>query len=167
MDTLTSRNAAASARAAAKWAYWITGLVVIGAISYFFYSVLNKQIAGVLFFLAGVAAMYFYWVKWFVVPERGARWPPRITPCPDYLTQVMDAPQSGARAPNSYKCYDYVGVSRTSGGITKTPVGEKPNVTSAFLPVVMSNLDTEQGRRELRIATMNKGLSWSTLFGND
>jgi hypothetical protein len=167
MDTTASRNTAASMRAAAKWAYWIIGLVVMGAVSYFFYNSLNKQIAGVLFFLAGVVALYFYWVKWFVIPERRPAWPPYITPCPDYLTQVVP-PATGGVPPTSYKCYDYVGVSRKTNGIARSDPSTTPsNDANKYMEITVADLKNPAKMQDLRGATMAKGVSWSTLFGND
>ncbi len=153
-------------RTAAKWAYWVIGLIVIGAISTFFYNTLNKQIASVLFFLAGVAALYYYWVKWFVIPEKRPLWPPYITPCPDYLTQDV-TPTTDGTTPSSYKCYDYVGVSRKDGGIVQSDAGAKPTDTKKYLTIITNDLKDPTKRQTLRSTVMDKGVSWSTLFGND
>lgn len=170
-DTVASRQNAAAMRAAAKWIYWIVGFVVISAISYFFYNNLNKQVAAVLFFMIGVVGLYFYYVKWFIVPERRPIWPPYVTPCPDYLTQVAPTLLPGASVTgNKYKCMDFVGVSRNGAlkRAAKDQISAQQNNPAYFIeidPDALKKNANAQG--DLRALTVAKGLTWSTLFGNN
>jgi len=79
----------ASLRSFAKYAYWILGLVLIGFITYYLYSVLQRPVAAILVCLGGIMALYFYYVKWFLVAAKNSKWPPYQTICPDYLTPVL------------------------------------------------------------------------------
>jgi hypothetical protein len=165
-DTVASRQNAAAMRAAAKWIYWIVGFVVISAISYFFYNNLNKQVAAVLFFIIGVAGLYFYYVKWFIVPERRPIWPPYVTPCPDYLTQITNPTAAGSK----YKCVDFVGVSR-NGALKRASKDQLPaqqNNPNYFVEIDPAGLKRNSNAMgDLRSLTISKGLTWSTLFGNN
>ena len=103
-----------------KKSYWVIGLLLLGFSAYFYYTGLNKPVAGVLWFLGGFLIWYYYWIKWFVMDQpldpdfftaSGA--------CPDYLSVIPN--NSGLYTPTSktqYFCVDFVGVSR-NGGIRK------------------------------------------------
>lgn len=87
-----------------KWAYWIVGILLIGGISYILFNRMNKQVAAVLVFLAGMLALYFYYVKWFVVA--GDVWPPMTGGlCPDFMTLT-----ESNTANNTITCKDLTGV---------------------------------------------------------
>jgi hypothetical protein len=116
--------------AAKKWArmindiqrksYWVIGLLLLGFSAYFYYTGLNKPVAGVLWFLGGFLILYYYWLKWFVLDQPYD--PDFFTgsgACPDYLSVIPN--NSGLYTPTSktqYFCVDFVGVSR-NGGIRK------------------------------------------------
>lgn len=105
----------------AFYVYWILGMLLVGGGSYYLYNRMNKQIAGVLVFMAGVIALYFYYVKWFLGPDKD--WPPITTTCPDFLTVVGKGKMTGSGADankSAVFCKDYVGVST---GITKSTSG--------------------------------------------
>jgi hypothetical protein len=93
-----------------KWAkrlYWIIGILALLGACYFLYNTMQRQMASVLLFVGGIIALYFYWVKWFLIPELRPSWPPVVAPCPDYLTLVD--PGDGKTKPAL--CKDFVGVS--------------------------------------------------------
>jgi hypothetical protein len=103
---MTEKEWAESARRWTKRFYWIFGIIALIALCYALFT-RNQQIASVLVFLSGFIALYFYYVKWFVIPDRIPNWPPYSTPCPDFLTLVE--PGDGQLVPG--KCMDFVGVS--------------------------------------------------------
>jgi hypothetical protein len=161
-DATTERAFAANMRTVGKYAYWILGLAIIIGISYFFYNIINKPIAGVLFFLAGILALYFYYVKWFVVPEKRPSWPPYQTPCPDYLTLMNGV---GTKlSDGSYKCFDFVGVSRN--GRLKRADPSMMN-TQADTPDYYFPVNPKEERDSLKQRVISYGLTWNSLFGND
>jgi len=124
--------------AAAKWAktlasikinaFLILGGLFVFTTAYFYYSVLNKPSAGVLWFVGGSVILYYYYVKWFLGP-------PEIDPdfmagtyaCPDYLSVIPPGtvdPKTGRKlytpaTTTQYYCVDFVGVS-TNGGLKQT-----------------------------------------------
>jgi hypothetical protein len=161
----TSREARVNAALgkAAKWIYWILGFIVIGGGSYLFYNMLQRQITAVLFFVCGVIVLYFYYVKWFIVPEKKSDWAPYSTPCPDYLTVYSGA--SGNAANGSYKCVDFVGVSRRPDGLRKSDprmIAQQINDPRHFFTV-----NPKENQESLRQRVMAMGLSWNSLFGDN
>jgi hypothetical protein len=160
-DTSVQRKITAALNKVAKYAYWILGIILIGGISYFFYNGMNRQITSVLFFLAGVIILYFYYVKWFVVPESKPAWAPYSTPCPDYLTVMAEA---GSTPGGPYKCYDFVGVSRRPDGLKKADPRmfdqQKNN------PQYYFSVDPRENRESLRQRVLAQGLTWNSLFGD-
>ena len=124
--------------AAAKWAktlasikvnaFLILGSLFVFTTAYFYYSVLNKPSAGVLWFVGGAVILYYYYVKWFLGPKP-------IDPdfmssnyaCPDYLSAIPPGsvdPNTGKilykpEKESEYYCVDFVGVS-TNGGLKRT-----------------------------------------------
>jgi hypothetical protein len=161
-DASANQRFADNLRNVGKYLYWIIGGLLIVGISYIFYNRLQKPISGVLFFMAGVLALYFYYVKWFVAPEKRPSWPPYQTPCPDYLT-MMDSGLVGA-APGSYKCMDFVGVSR-NGRLKKADprrIKEQENNPDY---VFMVNKGEE--KEQLRQRVLAYGLTWNSLFGDN
>lgn len=86
------------------WMYWIVGLTLVTTISYVLYTRFNKQVASLLVFITSVMALYYYYVKWFVISD-AFKIP--VTFCPDFLTSV------GAIGTDKdqFVCVDYVGIS--------------------------------------------------------
>jgi len=84
---------ASSDIAAKKWArtiqdiqkksYWVIGLLLLGFSAYFYYTSLNKPVAGVLWFIGGFLIVYYYWLKWFVLDRPYD---------PDFFTALAPAP---------------------------------------------------------------------------
>lgn len=162
-DTSVERKVRAAAARIAKYAYWILGLLLIGGISYFLYTRLDRQIASVLFFVSGIIMLYFYYVKWFVIPEKNLDWQPYQTPCPDYLTVMAD--EGSNTVGGAYKCYDFVGVSRRPDGLKKADprnINQQKNDPRYYFLV-----DPKEDRESLRQRVLAQGLTWNSLFGGD
>ena len=100
-----------------KKSYWVIGLLLLGFSAYFYYTGLNKPVAGVLWFLGGFLIWYYYWVKWFVMDQPlDPDFNTASGACPDYLSVIPN--NSGLYMPTSktqYFCVDFVGVSRNGG----------------------------------------------------
>jgi len=160
-DSSSERNFSAALNKVAKYTYWILGAILIGGISYFLYNNLQRQISSVLFFLAGVIVLYFYYVKWFIVPEKRADSQPYSTPCPDYLTVMSDI---GANPINGYKCYDFVGVSR-NGALKKSDPATFEQTKNK--PDYFFSVDPKEERESLRQKVKAYGLTWTSLFGDN
>jgi hypothetical protein len=143
-----------------KIIFWIVALALNGALSYFLYSMLNRQISGVLVFMAVLFMTYFYYVKLFIVNK--TVWPPITTPCPDYLTLIRTPAANGN--PASQTCVDFVGVSN-NGGLQKCDPKNLANcLTNPALhfntPSSNETISTVQDR------VLSAGLIWSSMFGD-
>ncbi len=68
-----------------QWTYWLVGILIAFVISYVLYTRFNKQVASILVFIATMMALYYYYVKWFIV---GNPLPMHVTFCPDFLTSL-------------------------------------------------------------------------------
>lgn len=161
-DASSEQRFAAQLRTVGKWAYWIIGLIVIGYGAYFFYNTLMRPITGVLFFMAGILFLYFYYVKWFVIPGKKPDWPPYQTPCPDYLTLMPGNTSGGADA--SYKCIDFVGVSR-NGRLKRADPRQID--TQVNMPDYYFLVNPKEERGALQQRLMAYGLTWNSLFGDN
>jgi hypothetical protein len=156
--TVSSARLSENLKTAAKYIYWILGLAIVVGIAYTLYNRFERPIAGVLFFMAGIMALYYYWVKWFLAPAaRDAVWPPYQTPCPDYLTMM-----TGAAANGTYKCMDFVGVSRNDRIKRADPKQINSQINSNEYTFLV---DPKENRETLRQRVNATGLTWSTLFG--
>lgn len=150
----------------AKWMYWILGLALVLGVSYILFNQLNRETAAILFFIGGILALYFYYVKWFVIPEKQGAWPPHVSPCPDYLTLV--SPGDGNTEPAM--CKDFVGVS-ANGRLQKSAPSDtnvslaNPNYTFA-VPI---NRKTPSGKVErvpisdICDRVQQYGLTWQSM----
>jgi len=143
-----------------KLLYWVIVLVLDGAIAYFLYSMLNRQISGLLVFLALLFMAYFYYVKIFIVNK--TVWPPITTSCPDYLTLIRTPAKNGN--PASQTCVDFVGVSN-NGGLQKCNSGDLAmcltNPQMHFDPPSKT-----ESISTIRDRVLNAGLIWTSLFGD-
>jgi hypothetical protein len=136
------------------WMYWIIGTVIIGTISYILYTRFNKQVAAILVFLVSMLALYYYYVKWIVIPG----WQPHIGTCPDFMTSLGLLNNSSKQ----FVCSDTLNVYNTGtdaliltrngfdGNETaKTALGSEAagNVSSAFglvlTPTINENTSTD------------------------
>jgi hypothetical protein len=143
-----------------KWAYWIVGILIVGGISHILFNRLNKQVAAVLVFLAGMLALYFYYVKWFVVGLDV--WPP-FQVCPDFLTPV--AVSDGG--PGKIYCANMVGT--TIGTLSPlisdlhTRVVNGPPLPKATAGIKEFSATNTRANCD---AAKNAGLTWISLCGS-
>lgn len=139
------------------YVFWIVGLCLIGGISYILYTPLDRQVAGTLFFILGFLFLYYYYIKWFVVGTKNQAFSTKVTPCPDYLTLVM---QQGT---SQGFCLDFVGVSK-NGQLQKCTGEPQKCITTAnqAFPVAAKGETSAQ----LRDRTEAAGLIWTSLFGD-
>jgi hypothetical protein len=120
VNTASAKKWAATMSDLQKKGYLLLAVVVTLGLSYYYYSAMNRPVAGVLWFIGGSLVFFYYWLKWFTVqPPPDPDFMPGINACPDYLSVIPN--NSGLYTPTSssqYLCVDYVGVSR-NGGIKK------------------------------------------------
>ena len=120
VNTASAKKWAATMSDLQKKGYMLFAVVITVGLSYYFYSSLNRPVAGVLWFIGGALIFFYYWIKWFSTqPPPDPDFMPGINACPDYLSVIPN--NSGLYTPTSksqYLCVDYVGVSR-NGGIKK------------------------------------------------
>lgn len=155
---MTNKRISAAMRTTAKWAYWIVGLGALLYACYYLYNVMMRPVASVLIFMAGILALYFYWVKWFVMSEK-ANWPPYQSICPDYLTPLAPGGNGG-----EVKCMDFVGVSRNQRIKVADPSkSQTQSNDSQFTFVVNPTEDKTSLRQRLQAY----GLSWLSLMGEN
>ena len=155
----TNKLLAARLKSVAKWVFWIVGLAIVGYTCYFLYSVMSRPVAGILVFIGGILALYFYYVKWFVIPGRGQVWPPYQTLCPDYLTPISPGNAEGA-----LKCVDLVGVSRNRRiKVATTGLLDQQMQKEEYT----FSIDPKEPAESLRHRVQAYGLSWVSLFGEN
>lgn len=155
---------------AAKWLYWIVGLVALCGGCYVLYNTLARPVAAILIFLGGILALYFYYVKWFVIAEAKPSWPPYQTLCPDYLTPISPGytkGDDGSLVPKSggvIKCVDFVGVSK-NGNLKKT---DPENLQASLKnPSFSITIDPKSSQEELKAMLHTYGLTWVSMFGDN
>jgi hypothetical protein len=115
-----------------SWLYWIVGLLIIGGISNILYTRFNKQITAVLVFLTSFLALYYYYVKWFIVASKLST--PPISICPDFMTLLGPVRANS----NQYVCVDRVGVSTQF-----TPINESTALPSAGTAATIAGITTD------------------------
>jgi hypothetical protein len=157
MADMTNKRIAAAVRNVAKYAYWIIGGGVLLYACYYLYNVMMRPVASVLIFMAGVLALYFYWVKWFTMSDKG-QWPPYQSICPDYLTPL--APGNGGQV----KCLDFVGVSRNKRIKVADP---RSSTQQANDPQYTFAVNPAESKESLRQRVQTYGLSWVSLLGEN
>jgi hypothetical protein len=156
------------------YAFWIIGILLIGAISYFLYTGLDRQVSGTLFFILGFLLLYFYYVKWFIIGNKNRGLSTELTPCPDYLT-YFTVPASGTTPARGY-CLDFVGVSRNgqlakcdSDAATCIQRGADTNGrTFTFDPLSATDKDAKGvlNLGAVQDRTVAAGLIWPSLLGD-
>lgn len=114
----------ANVQSLSVWTYWIVGLIIVSTISYVLFARLDKQIAALLVFITSTMALYYYYVKWFVIPPESVFTPPI---CPDFLTNVGFASGSTTQ----FRCIDKVGV---SSSFTKAASDTIGNAITNYTP---------------------------------
>lgn len=96
-----------------KWTYILVTLILIFVVSYYFYTTLQRPVAGTLWAVGAGILFFYYYVKWFVVrTPLDPIFRPGNQSCPDYLSMVPPGNLYTAASPTEYRCVDYVGVSR-------------------------------------------------------
>jgi hypothetical protein len=146
---------------AAKWLYWIIGLVLLVGTCYVLYNRFQKPVAAVLLFMGGWTMLMYYWVKWFKLTEKNPDWPPFITPCPDFLTLYPDG--------NVAKCVDFVGVARMNAMKPikrSSPTDIKATINNEDYFVIFKLPDSDDSNfkklnMELCDRVHERGLVWS------
>jgi hypothetical protein len=164
----------AAVMSAAKYVFWILGALFVLGASYYIYNVMARPVAGILVFMGGVLALYFYYVKWFLIPEMRPAWPPYQTVCPDYLTPVspgydmvknVDGKEiAQPKNQGKFKCVDFVGVSRNGNLKRATPTQLQSQLLN---PSYVFEIDPSEKPEALRARLQNRGLSWITMFGDN
>jgi hypothetical protein len=155
-----------------RWSYWIIGLLVLLFTSYFYYSGLDRPVAGVLWFLGGFIILYYYWIKWFVLKQQAD---PDFNPaatgaCPDYLSLIP--PNSGLYKPTSrtqYFCVDYIGVSRNGGLLRTKPADIAKDIKNPkyrFSVDPAKDFKTAAGRAAFVNRLTKAGLSYNSVADN-
>ncbi len=116
-----------------KWTYWIVGLIIAATISYVLYTRFNKQVAALLVFMSSVLALYYYYVKWFIISSYDLP----ISLCPDFLTNVGNV---GTTDKPQFLCVDYIGVSKDFNTAVTSPItdAQKASVTKPLTGAVSS-----------------------------
>ena len=102
--------------------YFIVGMIVISTISYILYTRFNKQVAALLVFMSLSMALYYYYVKWFVI---GDTFEPPKSFCPDLMTLI------GKKGNKQFICADKVGAYGRTSDVTDVtnipePTGTEP-----------------------------------------
>jgi hypothetical protein len=105
----------------AIWAYWILSLLIVGTMCYILYTKGNKQVAAVLTFLISMLALYYYYVKWFIVGDAYKESP---TVCPDFMSVLS----TYGTNTNQFVCYDSGNVYNKAAG----PYANKSEATAKF-----------------------------------
>ncbi len=111
------------------WMYWIIGTIIIGTISYILYTRFNKQVAAILVFLVSMLALYYYYVKWLVIPG----WQPHIGTCPDFMTKLGVLNNTTKQ----FVCSDTMNVYGRGAGPT--------NLNTAIAAVTANEVQTAKG----------------------
>ena len=83
VNTIAAKKWAETMKTIKKNGYLITSVLLTVGLSYFFYTSMNRPVAGVLWFIGGGLIFFYYWIKWFVTP------PP---PDPDFMTGTNACP---------------------------------------------------------------------------
>ena len=145
--------------------FWIIGSAIIIMISYVYYNNMNKPTAGTLVFLGGFLALYYYYLKFFVVASDKKDWPPYQSTCPDFLTLVP--PGSGYQGnQNDFLCVDFVGVS-VNGGLKKSDpskIAAQINDPNYTFKVDMARYNGKDGIKNIKKDLSDKGLSWEAML---
>jgi hypothetical protein len=125
----------------------------------------GKQIEALLLFLIGMAAISYYWIKWFKVSKDAAAlmWPPFISTCPDYLTLITPTDGSGAY------CLDFVGISINPSIMMKSDPHNPPKASDPNFESMVFRLngltdpdpDSTSNTKSLCDSVRDRGLTWA------
>ena len=81
-----------------KWLYWIILLLAHIYIVYIMFAT-DRAILAILWMITGLIMIFVFYFYYFPWNDPGTKWPPYITSCPDYLTNI-----------GNNRCVDYVGL---------------------------------------------------------
>jgi len=124
-----------------KSLYWVIFTLAHLYICYLLFAT-NRAIAGIMWLIFGFILLFIMYPVYFPFGDPGARWPPYVAGCPDYLTKI---------GPNS--CVDYVGLN--SSLLSKSDPSMPPtegDSTKVF--------DTSGSLAQKAARTQQYGLSW-------
>ena len=155
------------------FAFWTFSILIVGGLSYFYYSYLMRPVAGSLFFVGGALVVYYYYIKWFKLPPPTD---PDFTPgdqaCPDYLTLIPPGDLYAPMQDGGYFCVDFVGVSENNRLLPTTPKNLAHDIkdpSHRFKVTPKVDLNPPKNKQRARAAFMqrlkNAGLSWNSLSG--
>jgi len=171
VNTSQAKKWDATMKSLQRNAYLISAVLFTIGLSYFFYTSLNRPVAGVLWFIGGGLIFFYYWIKWFVTqPLPDPDFMTGTNACPDYLSVIPN--NSGLYQPTSstqYFCVDYVGVSR-NGGLRKmdpTKASQQisdPSYTFSVDPTV--DFATPAGKAAFVKRLLKAGLSFNSVGDN-
>ena len=143
--------------------YWFITAFLLGAGVYVTWK-RNKQIEAVLLTIIGGAAIFYYWIKWFKIPNKDDVWPPYITPCPDYMTLVSPDATGSLGA----VCMDFVGVSTQPIVLKKADPNNIPQASDADFENYAFKVDPsaagdspEDYNKRICLKVQSKGLAWA------
>jgi hypothetical protein len=145
--------------------YWFVSAFLLGAGVYVTWK-RNKQIEAVLLTIIGLAAIFYYWIKFFKLPPSEANdvWPPFVSTCPDYLTLASPFSTGDREA----VCVDFIGVSLTPGSMAKSDPNHMPKVSDpdyeqkVFRLTGVSNDPTVKDKTGAICAAVKaRGLTWA------
>lgn len=143
--------------------YWFIGAFLLGAGVYVTWKK-NKQVEAVLLTIIGLAALFYYWIKWFKIQDKSGLWPPYINPCPDYLTLVTPE----ATGFPDHVCMDFVGVSTQPMMMKKTNANDIPQATEGDFQNFIFKVDKARANetpdaynKRVCLQVQSKGLSWA------
>jgi hypothetical protein len=164
VDTLVD-----SSRQLLKYVYWVVGLGSLTMFCFILFNTYNRQVAAVLIFMGGLLAIYFHYIKWFML-KQDPSWPTGQSLCPDYLTPVSPGFQTnfdGSPKPSgtgSFKCIDFVGVS-TNGALLKA----SPSNVEMALRDSRYHVEITPNMKQGDLVAMlkAKGLTWIAMFSDD
>lgn len=149
-----------------KYIYILLSIVVVFGGTYYLMNI-QRPISGILFFIGSIIAVYFYYVKWFLIPAMRPDWPDYVNMCPDYLTPIAPGYSTDANGiqnidPNAtIKCVDFVGVSQNGYLKVANPADLQNQLNN---PQYYFKVDPKISRDDLKSALDIYGLTWLALF---
>ena len=156
----------------AKYLYIAGAAIVVCYAAYYLFNVMERPIAGLLVFMGGFMAAFFYYVKWFMSGSKKPDMPVGL--CPDFLTPISPgiavqsgAPAAAGTASNIIYCMDFVGVSRNGQLRVANPNSIRTQVqdtTWYSMPINQDSFTSSGGLQQLKAQVMAKGLTWVSLF---
>ena len=127
-----------------KWLYWVFLTMAHLYLTYIFFAT-ERVILAILWLIAGFMLIFIFYFYYFPISDPGSNWPPFVSACPDYLTQI---------APG--KCVDYVGL--------HSPMLKKSDATLPP-PTDPAHIFNSSGNTSQKAMNAQQyGLSWQGVF---